>query len=304
MTTIRVGLSGLLSKLYPLPASQSWFASAPWSAHRTTACGPNPGDIFTPRNSLQQMIWLRCDCCGRGFARRMKEHRNAMRKRANTNTPQRTYCSQLCARNQLPIAAKRTCPECGGAKAQHAKLCNICYAAQLSTAKVKLECAQCSVVFHRIASEYEKAKRRVGEEAMAFCGQECYQLHRIAHTRSEPAPSRECKTCGVPVTGRKRQKFCSHACYLTSRRGATTEGYKAYQGEWLQTRSQVLHRDHLCRQCVRFGATEVHHINHDATDHSITNLIGLCRTCHSSYHALPESAQVTWKRVYTALASM
>lgn len=304
MTTNQGSLSGLRSKLYLLPANQSWFVPAPWSVRLTIAFGPKTGAIFTPANSMRQMIWLHCECCGVGFPRRLKEHQNALRKRASLATPQRTFCSQLCARNGLPIAAKRTCPECGGAKAPHAKLCNDCYATQLATAKVKLQCAQCAVIFDRIASEYEKAKRRNGEDSLAFCSQQCYQLHRIAYTRAAVQTGRECLTCKAPVTGRKRQKFCSHACYLESRRGGTPKDYKAYQGEWLQMRSHILHRDHLCRQCMRFGSTEVHHIDHDSTNHAATNLIGLCRTCHSSYHAMLAPAQATWKQVYTALASM
>lgn len=249
------------------------------------------------------MIWLGCAHCGRGYERTLKEHQRARRRRADPSSPQTTYCSQACARGGLEIGAKTTCPSCGGAKAPHAKTCSDCYAAEQATHMVHLECYQCGTAFSRQQAEWEKSKARHGPQAKAFCGQGCYQAFRHANPYVSKAPKGECLNCEAPIFQRKRQKFCCHKCYTDHRKKQADPDYTAYRGEWLQRRTEVLHRDHICRQCAKFGALEVHHIDHDATNNELTNLIGLCRTCHSSYHASPTSVQATWKQVYTALAS-
>lgn len=214
------------------------------------------------------------------------------------------YCSAHCARGQKPIHAKKTCPECGGRKASHAKTCTECYARTVEVPKVSLCCVNCDKLFERPKAEYEKSVRRHGAETKAYCSRGCYDQYRQEHRRVLPQIKGECLTCGKGITKAKRQKFCSKECYWKSRKGAPVPGYTAYQGEWLKVRTEILHRDMLCRRCMKFGATEVHHIDHDATRHAPENLIGLCRGCHVWYHSSPASVQETWKTVFMALATV
>jgi hypothetical protein len=40
----------------------------------------------------------------------------------------------------------------------------------------------------------------------------------------------------------------------------------------------------ICGWCKQAWCQDLHHINHDTSNRSRENLIGICRTCHTTYH--------------------
>lgn len=103
-----------------------------------------------------------------------------------------------------------------------------------------------------------------------------------------------CPQCGAAL--KRRQKWCSSACYLKGRRSYAGEGNPRYKGGSCTQRGYVLvrvngqtrylHRvlmeQHLGRKLERHEI--VHHINHDKTDNRIENLRVVALGEHSLYH--------------------
>ena len=54
---------------------------------------------------------------------------------------------------------------------------------------------------------------------------------------------------------------------------------------WQKLRERVLARDPICQECYRRGhitpATDADHVNGDPSDNRMSNLQGLCHSCHS-----------------------
>jgi len=54
---------------------------------------------------------------------------------------------------------------------------------------------------------------------------------------------------------------------------------------WRKLRERVLARDPICQECYRRGhitpATDADHVNGDPSDNRMSNLQGLCHSCHS-----------------------
>lgn len=67
---------------------------------------------------------------------------------------------------------------------------------------------------------------------------------------------------------------------------------------WRKLRLSVLAEQPLCPECEARGliepATEVHHINDNASDNSRDNLVGLCRPCHSRHTAADRGHNVRY----------
>ena len=74
---------------------------------------------------------------------------------------------------------------------------------------------------------------------------------------------------------------------------------------WRKLRASVLQEQPMCADCEARGllvpASEVHHINDDACDNTRSNLVGLCKQCHSRHTAhdqgfnVPMGCDVTGK---------
>lgn len=69
---------------------------------------------------------------------------------------------------------------------------------------------------------------------------------------------------------------------------------------YLNARKQVLQRDnHTCQFCGhRSTKNEVHHINDDHEDHSLTNLVTACVLCHMCFHVSFAGIQNRGKLIY------
>jgi 5-methylcytosine-specific restriction endonuclease McrA len=125
-----------------------------------------------------------------------------------------------------------------------------------------------------------------------FCSMNCYHLGRWGGVRTITRP---CDTCGktFKTFAARQYRYCSRKCGNIGRskslrgskchmwRGGATEPYGP---EWQKIRKQALRRDG--KKCTICGSTKrpnVHHKNPHrySLDHSLKNLITLCRRCHS-----------------------
>jgi hypothetical protein len=145
---------------------------------------------------------------------------------------------------------------------------------------------------HRCGKE-AKVKKTVA--SIRFCGRTCYMLWRAANRRVP------CQACGrVFLRQMASSKYCSLPCRDVGRSGdgnhrwngylTTNEGYLRYTlkhpehpnkyGHWV-----VWHNANpggLCR-CGR-EVHHVHHIDHDTLNNDISNLRGMCGSCHHTLH--------------------
>lgn len=127
---------------------------------------------------------------------------------------------------------------------------------------------------------------------MRYCSPECYRIGRWGGSRTE---SRACVTCGKSFTTFRSNGnvVCSRACD-NARKSATMSGDQSilwrggrtypYVGTWKRQRALVRERDKgICRDCGSTDRPQVHHVlpaRYGGT-HDLTNLVTLCRSCHS-----------------------
>lgn len=110
-----------------------------------------------------------------------------------------------------------------------------------------------------------------------------------------------CTACGRVVLIRinkvRRQQFCSLSCAYKNRRVVSLSGPRnprwrggrvlSYGPNWKAIKQQARARDRVCRVCGKTPeenrrALDVHHIGpyRFTGDHSLSNLVALCRSCH------------------------
>jgi len=101
-------------------------------------------------------------------------------------------------------------------------------------------------------------------------------------------PSKPCKHPGCPELTDK--SYCSqHIKIYEKQRGCPSE--RGYDRRWKAIRKRYLIAYPLCFECMRTGvlepATEVHHIVplRDGGSSDYSNLMALCKSCHSKYTA-------------------
>ena len=72
---------------------------------------------------------------------------------------------------------------------------------------------------------------------------------------------------------------------------------RSFRGKaWMQLREVVFARYPFCEDC---GGTpkEVHHVNGNANDHRLANLVGLCQDCHLARHGKAPRIDEGWARL-------
>ena len=155
---------------------------------------------------------------------------------------------------------------------------------QVSTRRNGLDktCAHCGAAFY---VPLNKADAR-------FCNSACYFASRWGDSRQE---TRACVVCGAEFTAFKahRKITCNDAC-RQKRKGDNNSGERSafwrggsttpYDRSWREIRLAALDRDgHACTICQSVDRLQVHHVNpyRYSKDHSLGNLVTLCRKCHS-----------------------
>lgn len=186
---------------------------------------------------------------------------------------------------------RRICSGCGGKKAQHATLCKTCYSNTKAKSNIELICNHCGERFTREKAEHQKSIDRHGSDVRTFCCRACYDGYKREHPLSYSKVKGQCKHCSKPIVGHGKSKFCSFDCYSVHR--AKQRQVEPYNGKFLALKSKVAFRDKDCQMCgADSGARfETHHVDFDAGNNTLENLILLCTACHRKYHQLSEPVQ-------------
>lgn len=130
-----------------------------------------------------------------------------------------------------------------------------------------------------------------------WCSKRCKNRWR----RTVPTRELVCAGCGtvvlVPPARLYKRTYCSQHCgashynsvYLRGPRNGRWRGGKvlSYGADWKRVKQEVRERDKVCRSCGKTPeqngrALDVHHIDpyRFTGDHSLDNLLALCRSCH------------------------
>ena len=109
-----------------------------------------------------------------------------------------------------------------------------------------------------------------------------------------PTPEKYCERCGKRLERRmqsngyleplywfNKRKFCSLLC---ANRRKTLEECHASSVAWSRELARRIAEDTPCADCGKQTQTEVHHIDKNPFNNSQSNLIRLCRSCHSKRH--------------------
>lgn len=76
---------------------------------------------------------------------------------------------------------------------------------------------------------------------------------------------------------------------------------RSFRGKsWMRLRQVVFQRYPFCEDC---GAPpkEVHHVNGNANDQRLVNLVGLCHDCHLARHGKAPRIDKGWSRLMNRL---
>ncbi len=146
-----------------------------------------------------------------------------------------------------------------------------------------MQCEYCS-------SKLDAAQKR-------WCSKRCNDLFR-AKVPTRPLECPGCmRTVLVPAGRHPGRKYCTRSCatatynrlHLRGARNGRWRGGRVlnYGPGWKSTKVKVRERDRDCRNCGKSPAEngralDVHHIQpfRFSGDHSLDNLVALCRSCH------------------------
>lgn len=116
-----------------------------------------------------------------------------------------------------------------------------------------------------------------------YCSKACFKASR--------AVSLKCDYCGIAfsrtisaVSRYGIKNFCSKRCsHLSRRKNPNRVPIKRLRygsGAFQRARKAVIERDGMCQICSNTLATSVHHIDWNPYNHSLENLVLLCKRCH------------------------
>ena len=136
---------------------------------------------------------------------------------------------------------------------------------------------------------YRRPKELKNSNGKAFCSRLCYGKHyHPGKTRLDKI----CEYCNSTYNAKTiEQRFCSHSCVNSSRKGIKYDGLNIKNKALKSKRLKFLlvkDRNPLCENCSNdnYNILEVHHIIErckGGTD-ELSNLLLLCPDCHSTIH--------------------
>lgn len=244
--------------------------------------------------SKQVRISKECAYCGKVITdipktiKRRKYCSYSCAHRARGNAPPGTIPCKFCGKDFEPIHGKKE--YCSGA-------CSKKYRMQRC-------CAFCGATFVRVTYRQK------------YCSDECIQQAQTA--RAAKKITCTCKQCGIEFFGKPsaKRQFCSNRCKtiaqdLTGPKNPRWRGgYRdSYRGpNWKAQSSKARERDnHTCQDCGRFQIKPllpVHHkkayrdFNGDYKKaNRLSNLITLCRNCHSKTEGRSARGYQGWIRL-------
>jgi len=176
--------------------------------------------------------------------------------------------------------------------------------------KSVLECKQCG-------EEYEVWPAL--EEESKFCGKECHDKYQTGRAQKDKLDTIEveCDVCGESVmrypSTKSETTICSEKCmseWASKKKGednpAWKGGYEDYYGDnWIEQRRKIRQRDNYrCQSCGihedEYGQElSVHHITpvrefeQVEQANELSNLVSLCRSCHSKWEGIPVAPRLT-----------
>lgn len=175
----------------------------------------------------------------------------------------RIYCGKLCQLKSVkrPVSIKKIslCLECG---------------TEFSHYSEKKYCSRdcCSVAF---------SKLRLGENNPAFLPDEEKEKGNCPRCNNEFFYTRRNLHKG------QKKIYCSLQCATNgyNKNNPIKSGNPTYPREFRKIRIEIKKRDHhKCIMCDSSKNLEVHHINYDKQDCNESNLITLCKRCHTLTH--------------------
>jgi endogenous inhibitor of DNA gyrase (YacG/DUF329 family) len=154
-------------------------------------------------------------------------------------------------------------------------------------------CPQCGKVFHPRSANKK------------FCSRSCASSWNHNFNQRGQGNTRlvKCKSCGKEFKRKSvNHKYCSHECYTNQNKGdknpkfnnyITTDGrylrytehHPEYPGKYVhQVVWELNNPDRKCNICGNV-VEHIHHKDGNKKNNDPSNLIGLCRYCHTSLHA-------------------
>ena len=98
---------------------------------------------------------------------------------------------------------------------------------------------------------------------------------------------RKCLVCGkeyVFIPKKNGEKYCSRKCYYEIMKGKKNPNWKGGTSHAFFSR---LAKENLIQKCVVCSSTknlEIHHIDFNHDHNKLSNLVILCKSCHSKIH--------------------
>jgi len=149
--------------------------------------------------------------------------------------------------------------------------------------KPNCKCSVCELPIYRRPNDLKKS------DGNAFCTRLCYG--RFYHP-GKIRVDKICEHCNSKFNAKTtKQRFCSHSCSNSSRKGINYDGLNSKNRALKSKRLKFLlaqDRAPLCEHCSHdnYNILEAHHIIercNGGTD-ELSNLLLLCPNCHSTIH--------------------
>jgi len=261
----------------------------------------------TQKSSYRIFNLCLCQCCARkeGTNKRIaqkrmlsEEHKKKMLESRKLKYPSLTIDCQCCGKNFLVPYGERDRMYCGRS----------CQAKSIKKEKLLIKtsiCLECNEEFNHYSerkycsidcSASASSKLRIGENNPSFLN-------------DEEKEKGHCPRCDKDFFyGRKnlhkgqKRIYCSLNCSKNgdNRKNIIKSNKPTYPREFRKIKSIIKNREgHKCIMCDSNDNLEVHHINYDKQDCSDSNLVTLCKRCHTLTH----HERSFWEQVFTGLNS-
>lgn len=222
-----------------------------------------------------------CERCGRPVVpRETVSCHGVIYRETPSSLRRRRFCSVFCARAHQQIntcGEVRTCQNCSKQFSRYRTIS--CRGASRIEPIARWEkrrfCSQsCGLAGGRSTRQKKKAKRE------AKVKRRCLQCNKSLVRRITPAQEE-------PLHLFKIRKYCNYQCSGASKRVKTTINRRH---NTVIARRSILQAGRCHDACERCGATklqsiiDIHHKNQNWQDNRPSNLIVLCRRCHTAAH--------------------
>lgn len=227
-----------------------------------------------------------------------EEHKKKMLESRKLKYPSLTIDCQCCGKNFLVPYGERDRMYCGRS----------CQAKSVKKEKLLIKtsiCLECNEEFNHYSerkycsidcSASASSKLRIGENNPAFLNDEEKEKGRCPRCDKDFFYARN------NLHKNQKRIYCSLNCSKNgdNRKNIIKSNKPTYPREFEKVKPIIKNRDgHKCIMCDSGDNLEVHHINYDKQDCGISNLVTLCKRCHTLTHY----ERSFWEQVFTGLNS-